>query len=214
MVGDELVLVGLAHSIERVELTFEVTLELATGLNDLGHDLVTLSLGDSGSEGVVLKVSSNTDTSGLDHGGLVLGKRGALELVGVHVGDMLVTGRVTVVLLDDLVKHFIEAVVGVVGSGVDTDSRVEVHASGEEASLEGDTAGVGLVFVLFPDLLGEVSGESGVGALGELWHISEFIGVFEEISTVSEAFGGGGTHILCMSGAGTTHCLTCSLNKI
>ena len=70
MIIDELLLNFWGHAVERVELTLEVTSELVAGSNNLGHDLVTLLVGDAGSEREGLQVTSDTDTGGLDEGGV------------------------------------------------------------------------------------------------------------------------------------------------
>ena len=122
MVLDELLLDFLVHAVEGVELAFEVTGELVASGNNLGHDLVTLLVGDAGSEREGLQVTSDTDTGRLDEGGLVLSEGWANELRGVHVRDVRVGGAVTVILLDDLVKEVLEGNVGVLGAGVAANS--------------------------------------------------------------------------------------------
>ena len=119
---DELLLDIWGHAVESVELTLEVTSELVAGGNNLGHDLVTLLVGDAGSEREGLQVTSDTDTGGLDEGGLVLSEGWANELRGVHVRDVRVGGAVTVILLDNLVEEVLEGGVGVLGASVAADS--------------------------------------------------------------------------------------------
>ena len=119
---DELLLDISGHAVERIELTLEVTSELVAGGNNLGHDLVTLLVGDAGSEREGLQVTSDTDTGGLDEGGLGLREGWADELVSVHVRDVRVGGAVTVILLDNLVKEVLEGSVGVLGASVAADS--------------------------------------------------------------------------------------------
>ena len=119
---DELLLDIWGHAVERVELTLEVTSELVAGGNNLGHDLVTLLVGDAGSEREGLQVTSDTDTGGLDEGGLGLRERWADELISVHVRDVRVGGAVVVILLDNLVEEVLEGGVGVLGASVAADS--------------------------------------------------------------------------------------------
>jgi len=49
---------------------------------------------------------------------------------------VVVSGRVTVVLLDDLVEEVAEGLVGVLGTGVAANARVDILAARENASLE------------------------------------------------------------------------------
>ena len=122
MIIDELLLNIWGHAVESVELTLKVTSELLAGSNNLGHDLVTLLVGDAGSEREGLQVTSDTDTGGLDEGSLGLREGWADELVSVHVRDVRVGGAVTVILLDDLVEEILEGSVGVLGAGVAADA--------------------------------------------------------------------------------------------
>ena len=122
MIIDELLLNIWGHAVESVELTLKVTSELRAGSNNLGHDLVTLLVGDAGSEREGLQVTSDTDTGGLDEGGLGLREGWADELVSVHVRDVRGGRGVTVILLDNLVKEVLEGGVGVLGASIAADS--------------------------------------------------------------------------------------------
>ena len=182
VVSDELLLDFLVHAVEGVELAFEVTGELVASGNNLGHDLVTLLVRDTRSERESLQVTADTDTGGLDEGGLFRREGWADELIGVHVGDVGVGGAVAVILLDDLVEEVLEGGVGVLGTGVAANARVEILAAREDAGLEGNASLVALVMVLVPDGLGEVPGDSGVGAFRELGEASEVIGALEVVT--------------------------------
>ena len=168
VIVDELLLHVWLHAIERVELTGELSVELAASLDNLGHDFVSLLVGDARSEGKVSQVTADTNTGGLDHSGLLGGERRAVELGGVHVGDMGVSGAVTVVVLHDLVEEVLEGSVGVLRTGVAANARVDILAAREDASLEGDTVLVALVVVLVPDVLGQVLADERLGAIREL----------------------------------------------
>ena len=63
---------------------------------------------------------------------------------------------VSVVLKDDWVEKVCEFLIGIKGSSIDTDSRIEVFASREDASLEGYTESISLIFVLIKDCWGAV----------------------------------------------------------
>ena len=192
MIGDELLLSSLLHAVEGVELALEVTSEGAAGLNDLLHDLITLLVGDTGAERVAIKVTADTNTGRSDESGTLLRERWAVKLLSVHVGDVLVGGLVTVVVLNDLVKELVEGRVGVHAASVAADAGVDVLAAGEDASLEGDTAGVLLVVVLLPEVLGEESADRRLAVSGELRESSEVLRRLEVGTTLGAAGGGVG----------------------
>ena len=146
-----------AHAFERVEGTSEVSLEFATGFNNFVHDLESLLFADSGSERISGQVSSDSDSSGGNHGGIGLGELGLLETRSDHAGNVHGVLSVTVVLLNNFVEKFAELGIRVVGTSVEADSGIKVCDSREAASLEADASGAGLVFVLVPDFLGQVS---------------------------------------------------------
>jgi len=176
VIGDELVLDGSIHTFKRVEGTSKVALEGSAGSSDLLHDLVTLLVGDAGTERETFKVTANTDASGVDEGGLFFREWRAVKLAGIHVGDVFVfAGIVTVIFLDDLVEHLCEGGIRVVRASVDTDAGVDVLAAREDASLEGDTGLVTLVVVSLPDILFKVLAHERLGALGELGPADEVI---------------------------------------
>ena len=122
VVIDELLLDIWGHAVKRVELTFEVTGELVAGSDNLGHDLVTLFVRDAGSKREGFEVTSDTDTGGLDEGGLFLREGWADELISVHVRDVVVSGAVTVILLDNLVEEVLEGDIRVFRAGIAADA--------------------------------------------------------------------------------------------
>ena len=136
MILDELLLGLLVHAFKGVELTLEVTLEGFASLDDLVHDVVSLGLGNTWSEWEVGEVTSNSDSSGLYHLCLVFRKHWGVEGSGIHVRLVVVFWLVTVVVLDDLIEELVELLVGALGSSVNTDSGIEVLASGEDTGFE------------------------------------------------------------------------------
>ena len=85
VVGNQLILNGLVHALKRVEGTLEVTGQGVESLNDCVHDIESLLLGKSGSEGEVSEVSADSDSCGNDHGGIFRCKGGSVQLGCVHV---------------------------------------------------------------------------------------------------------------------------------
>jgi len=179
VISDELVAVGVVHGSEGVVLAGELTIELVQSRDDLGLDFATLSSGHGGTERVVSKVTGDTDSGGVDHGVLVSGEVRASELGVVHVDNMLVSGGVTVVLLDDLVEERSEGVVTLVATSVNTDARVGPLAAGEDSLLEGESALVNAILALLPHVTSENLGEERFGAFGEDGELGDFLGVAE-----------------------------------
>ena len=90
---------------------------------------------------------------------------------------MGVRGSVPVVREDNLVEEVLEGGVGVLGTSVAANTRVDVLAAREDASLEADTSGVTLVVVLLPDVLGEVLADKRFAVLGELRPALKILGL-------------------------------------
>jgi len=176
VIVNELLLDFGFHTLKRVELTLKVTFELVASLDDLVHDLKSLLLGDTRAERVTSKVSTNSNSSGLDHLGVFLTEGRGNEVGGVHVGNVLGIRGVTVVVLDNLIEELVELAVGFVGTGIDTDTGVKVLDTGVDAGLESDTILILLVLVFFPDLLGEGLGKLRLAVSRELREFSKAIG--------------------------------------
>jgi ribosomal protein S28E/S33 len=136
VISDEGLSLLLGELVESVESTGEVSSVGLKGLADSLDNLNSLFVGDTGSEGEVSQVTADTDTGGDDHSCLISGQGRAVELGGVHVGDVLGILTVLVVLLNDLVEEGGEGGVRIVGSSVGTNTGVDVLATGEDAGLE------------------------------------------------------------------------------
>ena len=191
MIGNKFSLILLGELVEGVEGTSEVTGVGLESLANLLDDGETLFVGDAGSKGELSEVTANTNTGGDDHLSLIFGEGRAVELGGVHAGDVLGILTVLVVLIDDLVGKGSEGSVGAVGTGVSTDAGVDVLATGEDAGLERDTSIVLLSVAGVPDFLVEGLGESGVGVtLRELGEGDEILGVLQPGATVSDTLFG------------------------
>jgi len=85
----------------------------------------------------------------------------------------------TVIVKDDGVEKLWELGVRRVRTSIETDSRVEVFNTGENASLESDSTVIRLVLVLFPHFFSHASCESRLGSSGE-----ESTIIFKLISTL------------------------------
>jgi len=170
MVIDELLADLLVHAGERVVGARQVTFELGLGLGEEGLNAETLLLGDSGGETESFDGSADTDANGVNGD---LGVNVALELGGVHVGDMLEVGGEAVVLADQRVEDLSEVDVGVTVTSVDTAMLVvELDGTGDGLS-EGEAGSLGdNTAQLVPFFLGDVLGDQGVSRLdiGEFGH--------------------------------------------
>jgi len=210
VISDELGLGVLVHALEGIEGSLKVLiLEGLEGLNDLVHDIESLLLGKSGAEGELSEVSANSDTGGDDHSSIFGGEGRALELGGLHVGDVLGIFAVLVVVLNDLVEEGSEGLVAVVGASVATNAGVGVLATGENSLTEGEAKLVLLVLKLVPDLLGKVLGEEGLGACGEL---GEALNVFSLNEVCANGSGLAVINLVCLLtvfGTFATHCFIC-----
>jgi len=167
MVLNKLLRIFSTHSFKWVEFALEITLEGVAGSDNLLHDLESLLFGDSWAEWIISQVSSDSDSSGLDHGTILLSELSVLDALRSHVRGVFGIRCVLVVVGDALVEEFAEGRVSVVGSSIDTNTRVLVLDSGEDASLESNALGARLVLVLLPDLLGQALFELRFAFWGE-----------------------------------------------
>ena len=179
VVGNQLLSVGLAHVAKGVVFALEFSVELLEDANNLGLDLKSLLTSAGGSKWVVGQVTANTNSSGVDHLVFVSGEVRAVQLVVVHVGDVLVAGAMAVIVLDDLVEERGECIVSFVTSGIYADAGVGPLATREDALLESISEWVLFVLALFPDVTGEGLGEQRGGAGWE-------IGEFGDLSSIGE----------------------------
>lgn len=136
VVSDELLLVSFAHSSKRVELSGKVTLELTTCLNNLLFYLISLILRDSRSKWNTIQVSSNPDSSALDLGCVCCCEWWAVKFGVVHIAGMDISLLVTVILFNDWIKERSKCGVRVMTTGINTDTRVNILASGKNSLFE------------------------------------------------------------------------------
>ena len=169
MISDELLFLGISHLWEGVVLTLEITSESVEGGNDEFLNGNSVLSGDLSTEWVSGEVSGNSDSSGVDHLVLILWEWWAVELLHIHGGNVLVSLGVSVVVQDNLIEQWGEGIVRIVGSSVDTDTRVGPLGSGEDGLLEGEAELILLVLALLPDIWGKAFAEDGLGSSWEVW---------------------------------------------
>jgi len=172
VVIDKLLADLLVHASEWVVGTSQVTLEPLQGSGDQLLNTNTLLLGDSGGQTESLDGAADTDPDGVD-GDLRVDV--AVDLGGVHVGNVLEVSWEAVVLADEGVEDISEVDVGVLVTGIDTAVLVvELNSAGNGLG-KGEARGLGdKATELVPLLLGHVLGNQAVGGLD----VGEFTGHF------------------------------------
>jgi len=163
VVIDKLLADLLVHASEWVVGTSQVTLEPLQGSGDQLLNTNTLLLGDSGGQTESLDGAADTDPDGVDGD---LGVDVAVDLAGVHVGNVLEVSGESVVLADEGVEDICEVDVGVLITGVDSAVLVvELNSAGHGLG-QGEARGLGDdATQLVPLLLGDVLGSQAVGGL-------------------------------------------------
>jgi len=114
------------HSLKRIEGSLKITLKGLTSLNNFLHDFKSLLFGDSWAKWISLEVSSDSNSSRIDHGAVLLRKISVFETFSTHVRGMSGVWLVVVVLFNDLVKELVELGVRIVGTSIKADTRVQV----------------------------------------------------------------------------------------
>jgi len=172
VVIDKLLADLLVHASEWVVGTSQVTLEPLQGSGDQLLNTNTLLLGDSGGQTESLDGAADTDPDGVD-GDLRVDV--AVDLGGVHVGNVLEVSWEAVVLADERVEDISEVDVGVLVTSIDTAVLVvELNSAGNGLG-KGEARGLGdKATELVPLLLGHVLGNQAVGGLD----VGEFTGHF------------------------------------
>ena len=85
----------------------------------------------------------------------------------VHITDMASPFSMTMILFDNLVHHWSKGSVRVVGSCIDTNSRVNVLTARQYGLLESEAMGILSVLELIPKISGEISAEERFCAVRE-----------------------------------------------
>jgi hypothetical protein len=155
VISDELSLIFSSHFWEGVVFTLKFSGEFVKSRDDEIFGLNSVNSGDLGTEWESGEVSSNSDSSGVDHLVLILWEWWALKLVDIHGRNVLISLGVTVVVIDNFIEKWGESIVGIVGSSVDTNTRVGPFGSGEDSLLESESVFIFLVLAFFPNIWGK-----------------------------------------------------------
>jgi hypothetical protein len=192
MIIDQLVLVCLAHALKWVEFTLKVSFEGVTGCDNLVHNLKSLSFADTWSKRIASEISADSDSCGVDHSSLILGEISVFKTISSHVRDVLIIFSMLVVVLNNLVENLGELGISIVRSGIETDTRVLVGNTRENAGLESYTFFAGLVLILIPDLFCKAYFSLRFGSfLKELVKVDEVLGALVSLVEIELGFLGG-----------------------
>ena len=101
MIGNELFLVGVGHSLERVVSSLKIVIELGESISYELLNLLALFPADAGSKWELGEVAADTDAGTLDHLGVLLREGRAFKLSVVHVALVAISKLVLVVVLND-----------------------------------------------------------------------------------------------------------------
>ena len=88
---------------------------------------------------------------------------------------MHVTRHVTMVVHNDSIKEAFEGDIGVLGASINSDIRVEVLTSRENALLEGNTVYIDPIVISIPNVFSKVPAEERFGTFRELWPVNKII---------------------------------------
>jgi hypothetical protein len=209
VVLNEFVLSLLIHALKGVEGTLEVTLKCLDSLNNFVHDVESLLLCESGAEREVSEVTADSDSCRNDHSGILSGKGRSVELLGVHIWDVLGTLAVLVIVLNDLVEEGSKDLIAIVGASVAADAGVGVLAAGEDSLSEGEAELILLVLQLVPNLSWKVLHEERFGSLGEGGEINNILRLSEVRSDGGSLVVANLDRLLAILWCSTTHCFIC-----
>ena len=183
MIGDKLFLLGIGHGLEGEIFSLKITGEFVKSGNDELLDVSSLLGGNASSEWVGSEVSGNSDSSGVDHLVLIWWESWAFKVLEVHVRDVLVSGLVSVIRLNDSVHEWSEGIVRVVGSSIDTNTGVGPLATGHNSLTEGETEFISSIFALLPDFWSQTFREEGFGTC---WEVGESLDVISSLEMWSD----------------------------
>ena len=175
MIINKLLLLGRGHAGERVVFTLKITFEFGEGFSDFLLNFSSLLTSNCSSKRIISKVSSNSDSGGVDHAIFISRELGALKFLIIHVANMLVIRSMSVISLDDFVHKRSKGVEGIVGSTINTDTRFNPFASGEDGLLEGIPILIFSIFALLPDLSVETLAQKRFCSSGEIGEISQIL---------------------------------------
>ena len=173
MICNKLIFFFLWHWAKGIEGSSEVSLESLASFGDFVHDFNSLFVCDAWGKWIAFQVTTNSNTSWDNHSLFVSWEWWADKLWSVHVWSVFSWWSMLVVSFDDLIKEFVEDLVGAVGASVASDSGVDVLSTWDDAGLEWNSKVILFVLVLFPNLLSsELAGKWLLVVGGPDWEVS------------------------------------------
>jgi len=168
---DELFSVLLTESREGIVTTGELSGEGFESVGDHAFDDQTFSAGEIGPQREAVEIAPHTDAGGEDVGIVGVGIVD-LQMIGIHIADVVLCPGIKVVILpDDRIQQGSEKGITLFISGVDTDGTVGIVDSGSYQLIEGVSVASLFVTELFIEFGGQMTtqcrctifGEMGVG---------------------------------------------------
>jgi len=106
MIFNQLCSLIISQRTQRVESTSKFSIKFVACFDNLCFYFISLLFCDGGAQRIVFKITTNSNTSRNDHGGIFFREWWALKLSVVHVTRVNGTLGMTMVLFDDLVHQW------------------------------------------------------------------------------------------------------------
>lgn len=126
VIVNELLLDISIHAVKRVIGSGKFTSHVAEALDDCLLKLVTVFSADAGAEAVVGSITSDANTSRLDHNLSSDGKGGAVHAISAHLAFMFVIGSMSVIILNNLVHEGSKSSITAMRTSIDADTGISV----------------------------------------------------------------------------------------
>ena len=186
MVLNELLLDLWAHSIEWIVSTCKLTGETVKSFDNHSLNLCSsLWVVDTWSKWESIQVSSNSDSCAPDHSCLIWWEIwGIQSIIWILSGVEVTSGVVSMILHDDWIEDVSELSVRVLGTGIDTNSRIDVLTSRVNGVSEWESILIFATFVFIPNLLCKVLAQKRFGSRWEHWETIQIIRASKVRSTL------------------------------
>ena len=156
MILNKLFLLSSGHSIKRVIFTLQLSIKVSQSSCNFLFNGCSLWRGISTrSKWEAIKISTNSDSSGFDHGSFIRWEVRSVKFYFGIFSLMNVVFTMSVVNFDDWVEKCGEGIVRIVGSSINTNSRIYIFTSGEYCISKGEIILIFFFTVGLPNLTGK-----------------------------------------------------------